>query len=733
MSSISTESTTYSFTYDVFGNPTSIKAGDNTVSSYSYNNRNGKLNKVAYSNGFIVEYFYNDIELLTEIWYTDDAGTRQKAYEYEYTASGQVHEFIDNINGRSTVYKYDNNDRLIAFIEYENDDFYHDFSSQIFYNDQGLLSSVYYDVNHLNGSAVDATGWSYFHAYDDSSKLIDYVTIRTPTTAGGEYYYYDDYDRVYQKVNSLYVSGNSSVKFRNQIDYTYKEYSGYTATSNWISTYTSTVNDGTALTYTFTYDQNGNITKIVFSTGEEIRYVYDDLGQLLREDNGLIGSTYVYTYDDAGNILTRKYYSLTAAGTTPSNLYSTYTYSYSTSAWGDLLTSYNGREITYDEIGNPISYYNGVSYTFAWTGKELTGLVKSGNTYSFTYNDAGIRTTKTKNGVTTTYYLSGSQILAEETSGNVTVYIYDSEGLPLGMQYHGASYAEDIWDVYWYEKNIFGDIVAVYDETGTKLISYEYDAYGRWWSMQHNGGYSTTAYNNPFRYRGYYYDKDLELYYLNSRYYDGYTGRFISADNALYHSILGYNMYAYCHNNPVNFVDHSGESPEAVASFFGALWAAALAEPTPVGEIAAGVITVVGAVGVGVAIGLGIVEVGELIDDASQANKKEEVLVAPPQSITEPKEETETSTPTINEAKESKAKGTKEGGKYQGKKVAPRIKSNTKKAARQKAFLKGGKRPPIHHPDGKYGPHFHPNNPKFSHWHYYYIIVFTVGQLEQEG
>ena len=90
-------------------------------------------------------------------------------------------------------------------------------------------------------------------------------------------------------------------------------------------------------------------------------------------------------------------------------------------------------------------------------------------------------------------------------------------------------------------------------------------------------------------------------------------------------------MYAYCKNNPVNFVDHSGESAEAITTFFWWLWTVALAEPTPAGEIVAGVITVVG----GIAIGYGIVEVGELISEASQSNKKEDVLVAPPQSITQ--------------------------------------------------------------------------------------------------
>ena len=492
--------------------------------------------------------------MLSKIWYTEGEEAGQKAYEYEYTADGQVHEFIDNLNGRSTVYKYDNNNRLVGFIEYENGDLYHDYSSNIFYNDHSDISAIYYDINHLNGSSTGASEWSYHYTYDNTSKLVEYVTVRTPTTRGGEDYYYDNLNRVYKNVTSLYVTSNSSVSFTNQIDYTYKGYRDYT--DSWVSTYTSTVNNGTALTYTYTYDQNGNITKIVYSTGEEMRYVYDDICQLVREDNGLIGRTYLYTYDNAGNILTKKEYSLTAEGATPATLYSTYSYGYSSSAWGDLLTSYKGRTITYDNIGNPETYYNGASYVFSWSGKDLTGLEKNGDDYSFTYNDSGIRTTKTKNGVTTTYYLSGSQITAEETNGNLTVYVYDAQGLPLGMQYHGASYAANTWDVYWYEKNIFGDIVAVYDKAGTKLISYKYDAFGGFTTTVHVSG--TTANNNPFRYRGYYYDIDLGLYYLNSRYYDSNTGRFISADCQLNDDILGCNLFAYCGNNPITRIDDTG-------------------------------------------------------------------------------------------------------------------------------------------------------------------------------
>ena len=68
---------------------------------------------------------------------------------------------------------------------------------------------------------------------------------------------------------------------------------------------------------------------------------------------------------------------------------------------------------------------------------------------------------------------------------------------------------------------------------------------------------------------------------------------------------------------------------------------------------------------------------------------------------------------------------------YKRKKAAPRIKSNSKKKAREKAFLKGGKRPPIHHPNGKHGPHYHPYDPRFSHWHYYYLWLLLFGDDEE--
>ena len=94
-------------------------------------------------------------------------------------------------------------------------------------------------------------------------------------------------------------------------------------------------------------------------------------------------------------------------------------------------------------------------------------------------------------------------------------------------------------------------------------MSYAYDAWGNFITTYHNGGASTRAAKNPFTHRGYYYDRDLSLYYLNSRYYDPVVGRFINADSYVStgQGFVGYNMFAYCNNNPVMYRDDLGTNP----------------------------------------------------------------------------------------------------------------------------------------------------------------------------
>ena len=92
--------------------------------------------------------------------------------------------------------------------------------------------------------------------------------------------------------------------------------------------------------------------------------------------------------------------------------------------------------------------------------------------------DGGIRTSKTVNGFEHVYRLSGRKIETEEWDGNLLVYLYDAEGSPIGMQYRNDTMSSGTFYTFWFEKNLQGDIIAVYNSSGTKCVSYVYDAWG---------------------------------------------------------------------------------------------------------------------------------------------------------------------------------------------------------------------------------------------------------------
>ncbi len=216
-----------------------------------------------------------------------------------------------------------------------------------------------------------------------------------------------------------------------------------------------------------------------------------------------------------------------------------------------------------------MTYYNGTSYIFTWkNGRQLAAVSSDDFELEFVYNDEGIRTQKIVNDSEIhTYHRSGTDIIAEEWGSNLIVYLYDSDGSPMGMQYRRNSMDVGEFYTFWFEKNLQGDIVAVYNSAGIKVISYSYDAWGNCTTTNHNiSGTNSYATYNPFRYRGYYYDSELGFYYLNSRYYDSAVGRFINADTLVStgQGILGYNMFAYCNNEPVFQKDSQGTEPESV-------------------------------------------------------------------------------------------------------------------------------------------------------------------------
>ena len=560
LTAVATKETTYHFSYNDFGQTLTVGVGSNTLVTNTYNPNGGKLTAVAYTNGFTARYVYNEREQVSEIYYTN-GGTETLAFSYTYTSDGTLYRFEDHLNGTATLYRYDTAGRLESYVQYDTDSAVNTLAMVTDYNRNDLLSNLTYKGTYLVGSTTSTWGMYYTYTYNPDASL-----ARVALTAGGATgttnYTYDSLGRLTAE-ELTYATSTGTVDFTRKEEYTYLAGSSSSYTTGLVSTYKSTVGSA-ARTFTYTYDANGNITQAVDSFGYiACRYVYDDLGQLIREDNTYLNCTILYTYDNAGNLLTQKKYALTAAGTTPSGTYTSKTYTYGNSVWGDQLTKFGGTSITYDANGNPLVYYNG--YTFTWkNGNELATATKGSTTLSFSYDDNGVRVRKTVGGVDHIYTVSGTQILSEAWDGNLLLYLYDASGAPIGMAYHGSSYPAGAYNLFFFETNLQGDVIAVYDEVGTKLLTYTYDAWGncteKTVSSTVNGTSDYAATYNPFRYRGYYYDTETSLYYLNSRYYDPNTGRFISADRYVStgQGLVGHNMYAYCGNDPVNRLDPQG-------------------------------------------------------------------------------------------------------------------------------------------------------------------------------
>lgn len=159
---------------------------------------------------------------------------------------------------------------------------------------------------------------------------------------------------------------------------------------------------------------------------------------------------------------------------------------------------------------------------------------------SFKYDDKGVRVQKTVNEVQTDFITSGIKILAQKTGDDTIIWQIDGNGNTVGFNYNGTSYL--------YLKNLQGDIIGITDIFGNVVAKYTYDSWGRLISIKDASDVDKTTdtnfvgYINPLRYRGYYYDSETGLYYLNARYYDPEVGRFISADETL---DGGYNLFAY--------------------------------------------------------------------------------------------------------------------------------------------------------------------------------------------
>lgn len=377
-------------------------------------------------------------------------------------------------------------------------------------------------------------------------------------------------------------------------------------------------------------------------TSEKVQhYEYDELGQLVKEVNLKTNKAILYYYDQGGNITERRIYQ---NGTKDDNgneivaftfddvsneldvkiCTEDIVYGYNDSSWKDLMTSYNGTAITYDNAGNPL-YYSGtnifgnqVEGSMEWSGKNLTSFTdsKSKNYYEYEYNADGMRTKKT------TYSINSN---GDKTPCNSIDYIWENDVL---VGYKMSSYNSDgtvnspisLKPVYDENNNLMGimytipnadnndktvitipvlrdglgnitDVYSSVNSTGL-IFHYDYDAYGNgllnfsgqdFSEFESSGSiildillafiytivlaavYSGAVVMSQQNYRGYLYDVETGLYYNQTRYYSPSWCRFINCDdvNVLVKDsgeVLGANLFKYCDNDPINYTDPSGFS-----------------------------------------------------------------------------------------------------------------------------------------------------------------------------
>ena len=439
-----------------------------------------------------------------------------------YNKQGLVTKAVDYSSGETSYYYY-------TF----------DGSLESEYRTSSDGSLTHYIITDSNGNTVEKTSVNgqtktITTGTDKDGKSFvsnDGVTNETST---------DDFGRTTQ-VRTVRSDG----KLVFNTDYEYANGKAENSTTNLVSKYSQSYGSDSVLSYDYSYDNNGNITEIKQNGKLTNKYVYDSLNEL-KEEYDYVNKFYInYSYDGAGNLQNKYEQVLDPTYGYPTGTQHGNTYEYTDTSWKDKLTKVNGSNISYDANGNPLSYRDGMS--FEWeNGRILKNINTSDKAIQMSYDSNGMRTQKTVDGVKTNYYYDSNKNLIALVKGNDTLlFYYDSDGSATSFSYNGT--------MYFYVKNLQGDVIRIIDLAGTEVASYVYDAWG---NIKDTKGEPTIREINPIRYRGYVYDTETSLYYLQSRYYDPFTGRFLNADVVINgECLVGTNLYSYCYNNPLMYYD----------------------------------------------------------------------------------------------------------------------------------------------------------------------------------
>lgn len=495
----------YEFNYTRSGQIDNVKVAGNTTVALSYDDNNNLLEE-NYANGDSIRYEYDENNNVVKQYHNSDL---IPYITYTYNEKNKLTQKVNTDNDLKYVYDEDGNFNIYKL---SNNSLIQSYKDTVVEENEGTKSEIRAEETHFGNS----------HSAIIKNDYISYVSKADKI----EYRYHNNDNHYYA----------DSVKFNDE-NVLHSEYS-YDNAQN--ITEKSFLNNDKVVN---AYDTENRILSTT-SNNITTNYTYDNNNQLVKADNNS------YVYDNRGNIIKK-----TIDGKVTHFRYN--------NEWKDQLTSVNDDELTYDEVGNLISFGN---LEFSWNSGRLLESITNGNeTYTYSYDENGIRTSKTVNGKTT-YFNSENGVLLSQTDGiNTLVYQYDLAGVPLGFTFNDTQY--------FYITNQMNDVIGITDSNGTVVANYEYDE----WGNEILNDSSEIAEINPLRYRGYYQDTETGYYYLQSRYYNAEICRFINADIPQIaqkdkDDINGLNLFAYCGNNPINCVDYSGYYSAKNATTYAEKW-----------------------------------------------------------------------------------------------------------------------------------------------------------------
>ena len=503
---------------------------------------NGNVLTSADANGNITTNTYDALNrVLTSNTVNSKDSSKNVSKSYEYDNMGRIKKAVSN--DLTTVYSYDDLGRKTEEIEYKNG--YSTFKG-FFY--EGVSQYMRQQIVGINNLLM----YSYTsYEYDGEMRLIKVKETGEETVSY-------TYDKNGNKKSETLANGVVST-------YTYNKANRITKIEN-----KSGNTDISSYEYSY-YLDGSDACKVRSESGiiETTSYEYDGLKRLT-EEAVKVGNnttdTYTYEYDDYGNRS-----KMTAEGT--EDYVTEYSYVDSNGKYTALLqkevktaeadenlinlnpaSNVKRTVYTYDANGNQITKTaEGKTETNTYDGlNQLIGFTDGETIASYKYNASGLRYEKTVDGETINHVWDGSKQIVADVVDNQ---FYEADcyirGTNLVAKYNYWNGNKSEYT--YYTQNAHGDVVNLTDSTGAVVKSYTYDAFG----VEKNIDDSDT---NAFRYCGEYFDKETATVYLRARYYNPATGRFISRDSnsGKLGEPLSLNLYTYCQNNPVCFMDFNG-------------------------------------------------------------------------------------------------------------------------------------------------------------------------------